>query len=101
MVGEQHIMGLPAFSSLLTLYLPFFGFHLHHQQPKEAAPKALTVSQAQEDSLPLTPGETKDSHWRGQAHTSQFKTAELSGEWLWTEPHQYMILTTLCQSPHH
>lgn len=55
-----------AFLFLITL-LPLFAFHLHHHLPKWAAPKPLMIFQAQEDSLPFTPGGTDSSHWRGQA----------------------------------
>lgn len=64
--------------------LPFFVFHLYHHQCKGAVLKALTTSQAQEDGLPLTPGETEDSQWRGQAHTSHCKW--VTEEWLWSTP---------------
>lgn len=80
--------------------LPFFAFHLHQHQPKEAASKALTFSQAQEGSLPLTPSKTDDAYRMGKAHTSLFRAAELTGEWLWTESHKYMAPATLCQLFH-
>lgn len=38
------------------------------------------------------------THRVGKAHTSHFRAAELSGEWLGTESHKHVAPATLCQS---